>query len=134
MALTKINLQDLANGAVAERIDIELQKVLENIVDPNTDAKKARKLQITLTFKADENRDIAQLNVQVKPTLIPAKDTETKVILDFDGNGMVTGAELKSIQKGQLFIDQDGDVADDKGQKVMREERSEKVVDLRAQK
>lgn len=132
MPLTGINLQELAGGSVAERIDIELQKVLENIADPNTDPKKARKLQVTLTFKADDNRDIANLSVQVKPTLIPAKQTETKVVLDFDDNGMVTGAELKSGQKGQCYIDQDGDIADDKGQKI--EEKKDKVIDLRAQK
>ena len=101
---TKINLQDLAGGSVSERIDIELQKVLENIADPNTDAKKARKLQIVLTFKADEERDIANLSIQVKPTLIPAKQTETKILLDYDENGKATGAELKSGQKGQCYI------------------------------
>lgn len=114
-----INLQDLANGSVAERINIELQKVLENIADPNTDARKARKLQITLTFKADEERDIANLSVQVKPTIVPAKNAETKILLDYDSAGKVTGAELKSSQKGQCFIDPDGDVADDKGEKVV---------------
>ena len=123
---TKINLQDLAGGSVSERIDIELQKVLENIADPNTDAKKARKLQIVLTFKADEERDIANLSIQVKPTLIPAKQTETKILLDYDENGKATGAELKSGQKGQCYIDQDGDVADDKGEKVINLKANQK--------
>lgn len=121
--MSRINLQELAGGAVAEKIDIELQNVLENIADPNTNPKKARKLQITLTFKADENRDIANLSTVVKSTIVPAKPTESKVVLDFDENGMVTGAELKSTAKGQTFIDQDGDVADDKGNKI---------IDLRA--
>jgi len=123
---TKINLQDLAGGSVSERIDIELQKVWENIADPNTDAKKARKLQIVLTFKADEERDIANLSIQVKPTLIPAKQTETKILLDYDENGKATGAELKSGQKGQCYIDQDGDVADDKGEKVINLKANQK--------
>lgn len=134
MPLTKINLQDLAGGSVAERIDIELQKIFENIADPNTDAKKPRKLQINLTFKADANRDIANISVQVKPTPVPAKDIETKAVIDLDENGMITGAELKSKQKGQTYIDEEGDIADDKGQKIKTDERSEKVVDLRAQK
>jgi len=117
--MPKINLQDLSNGAVAERIDIELQKVLENIADPNTDPKKPRKLQVVLTFKADDNRDIAALTTQVKSTLVPARPSETKIILDYDERGKVTGAELKSGQKGQLYIDQDGEVADDKGEKIV---------------
>lgn len=120
---TRINLQELAGGAVAEKIDMELQKVLENIADPNTDPRKSRKLQVTLTFKADDNRDIANLSTVVKATTVPAKPTESKVILDIDENGMITGAELKSSAKGQCYIDETGDIADDKGNKI---------IDLRA--
>ena len=123
--MPRLNLQDLADGAVAEKIDIELQNVLENIADPNTDPKKARKLQVTLTFKADENRDIASLSTVVKSTIVPAKPTESKVILDIDENGMITGAELKSSARGQTFIDTDGEISDDRGSKI---------VDLKAKK
>lgn len=117
--MPRLNLNELAGGAVAEKIDIELQKIFENIADPNTEPKKARKLQVTLTFTADENRDIASLSTVVKATVVPAKATETKVILDYDENGMATGAELKSAAKGQYFIDNEGEVADDKGQKIV---------------
>ncbi|MDQ0340246.1 uncharacterized protein YuzE [Caldalkalibacillus uzonensis] len=115
-----IDLSNFANGAVAERFNQELAKVLENIADPNTDPKKARKLQLTLTIKADENRDIANVSIQTKTTLVPAKDIETKIIMDTDGEGNVVGAELKSGMKGQMYIDDEGDIADDRGQKVVK--------------
>lgn len=124
-----INLESLANGAVAERIDIEFKKVLANIADPNTDPKKTRKLQVTLTFKADEKRDIANLSIQVKPTLVPAKNAETKIILDCDEKGNTVGAELKSGQKGQYYIDDDGEISNDKGEKI---EKVEKVVNFKS--
>lgn len=114
-----IKLNEFAGGAVAERFNIELQKVLENITDPNTDPKKPRKLQLTLTVKADENRDIASVSIQTKTSLVPAKDIETKIIMDYDASGKVVGDELKSGAKGQMFIDDDGDLADDKGNKVV---------------
>lgn len=117
----KIDLADFANGALAERFSVELQKVLENIADPNTDPKKPRKLQMTLTIKADENRDIANVSIQTKTSLVPAKEIETKLLIDYDAKGNVVGAELKSGAKGQLFINDDGQIADDKG----------KVIDLR---
>ena len=45
-----IDLSGLADGAVSERFQLELQRVLENIADPNTDPKKARTLTLTLTL------------------------------------------------------------------------------------
>jgi hypothetical protein len=39
--------------------------------------------------------------------------------MDYDSNGKVTGAELKSGVKGQTFLDPEGDVADDKGNKII---------------
>lgn len=114
-----IDLSTFANGAVAERFDLELKKVLENISDPNTDAKKARKLTLTVTLKADDERDIAFVDVVAKSALAPAKGIETKIILDTDSNGKITGAELKSGIKDQAFIDDDGDISDDKGNKIV---------------
>jgi hypothetical protein len=115
-----IDLTNFAEGAVAERFNIELQKILENIADPNTDPKKARKLTLTLTVKADEKRDIANVSIQTKTVTVPAREIETKIIMDYDPRSGIVGAELKSGAKGQMFIDQDGEVADDKGNKVVR--------------
>lgn len=120
MAKPMIDLADFAGGAVAERFNIELQRVLENIADPNTDPKKPRKLILTLTVKADENRDIANVSIQTKTSLVPAKDIETKIVMDYDAKGNVVGAELKSGAKGQMFIDDDGEIADDRGNKIIQ--------------
>lgn len=114
-----INLSNFADGAVAERFNNELRKLLENIADPNTDPKKTRKLTLTLTLKADEKRDIASVSIQAKSQIAPAKDIETKILMDRDNKGRVTGAELKSGIKGQTFIDSDGDVSDDTGNKII---------------
>lgn len=114
-----INLSSFAEGAVAERFNAELQKILENIADPNTDAAKVRKLTLTLSFKADEKRDIVVTSVQAKSALSPAKHIETKIVMDLDNRGNVTGAELKSGIKGQSYITDDGEVETDVGEKVI---------------
>jgi hypothetical protein len=114
-----INLSSFAEGAVAERFNAELQKILENIADPNTDAAKVRKLTLTLSFKADEKRDIIVTSVQAKSALSPAKHIETKIVMDLDNRGNVTGAELKSGIKGQSYITEDGEVETDVGEKVI---------------
>ncbi|MCM3598679.1 replication terminator protein [Metabacillus idriensis] len=114
-----IDLNSFAEGAMAERFDVELQKILENIADPNTDAKKVRKLTLTISLKADDKRDVVLTNVIAKSTLAPAKEIEAKLLMDLDGRGKVTGAELKSGVRGQTYITEEGDVADDRGQKII---------------
>lgn len=130
----KIDINELSNGAVGERINIELQKVFENIQDPNTDWKKARKLTITITLNPDENRDIALVGVDAKPTLAPAKGVATKFVIDRDNQGKAVGAELVSGTKNQMMFDPDtGEVLDDKGKKFEAENASasNKVVQFK---
>lgn len=116
----KIDLNTFANGALAERANEELQKILENIADPNTDAKKKRKLNLTITLSADNKRDVILTNVIAKSVLAPAEPIEAKILMDLDNSGKVTGAELKSGIKGQTYIDvETGDVHDDVGSKVI---------------
>jgi metal-sulfur cluster biosynthetic enzyme len=113
-----IDLSSFANGAVAERLNYEISRVLENIVDPNTDPNKVRKLTLTLNFKADDKRDLTNVSIVAKPTLAPAKPIETKIVMDYDAQGRVTGAELKSGVKGQTYITNEGEVAEDTGKVI----------------
>jgi hypothetical protein len=114
-----IDLNSFANGALAERANEELQKILENIADPNTDAKKKRKLTLTITLAADNKRDVIMTNVIAKSTLAPAEPIEAKILMDLDNDGKVTGAELKSGIKGQTFIDvETGEIKEDTGTKI----------------
>jgi hypothetical protein len=118
--MTKIiDLNTFAEGALSERANAEIQKILENIADPNTDAKKVRKLTLTVSFKADDKRDVVLSSVVAKSTLAPAKEIEAKLLMDLDGKGKVTGAELKSGIKGQTFMDEEGDVSTDQGEKII---------------
>lgn len=96
----EINLGQLAGGAVQERFAIELQKVFDNILDPNTSTKAKRKLQLTLTFATDEHREISHVTVDAKTTLAPAAGIYTKFLMDRDGRGSAIGAEFA---QGRLF-------------------------------
>ncbi|MCU9614112.1 replication terminator protein [Caldibacillus lycopersici] len=119
-----IDLNTFAEGALAERANVELQKILENIADPNTDPKKKRTLTITINLAADDKRDVVLTSVVAKSKLAPAKDIQAKLIMDLDSRGKVTGAELKSGIKGQTFIDVDtGEILDDTGNQVAVENK-----------
>lgn len=41
--LINVELSELANGAIQEKLDHALKDVMTNILDPNTEAKKKRK-------------------------------------------------------------------------------------------
>ncbi|MEH7342732.1 replication terminator protein [Bacillus sp. JJ1532] len=115
-----IDLNTFADGALAERANVELQKILENIADPNTDATKKRKLTLTITLSADDKRDVVLSTVVAKSVLAPAKQIEAKFIMDMDSRGNITGAELKSGIKGQTYIDMEtGEIQDDRGSKIV---------------
>lgn len=115
-----IDLNTFADGALAERANVELQKILENIADPNTDATKKRKLTLTITLSADDKRDVVLSTVVAKSVLAPAKQIEAKFIMDMDSRGKITGAELKSGIIGQTYIDMEtGEIQDDRGTKIV---------------
>lgn len=121
----QIDLNDLAGGALRERFNMEWEKVLQNIKDPNTIAKAKRKVILTLTLEPDEEREIAIVDIEAKATIAPPKGVSTKIIMDTDYNGRVIGNELKSGTKNQFMIDNDGDLADDAGRKVSYLERKQ---------
>ncbi|HBC94352.1 MAG TPA: replication terminator protein [Pelotomaculum sp.] len=91
------NLENLAEGALAEQIEDALGRVIQNIADPNTAWKTKRKLNITLTFQPDEKRELAEVNMEVKPTLAPAAPTKTRIIIGQDvATGEIAAAEYRS--------------------------------------
>jgi len=89
-----LNVFELAQGAIQEQTANELQKVLDNLMDPNTDVKTVRKLTITLAFKTDENREQAACTAQAKATLAPVKPIATGLFLDTDFEGKAVAAEI----------------------------------------
>ncbi|PGM92274.1 replication terminator protein [Bacillus cereus] len=134
-----IDLNSLADGAVAEKVDAEFQSVLKNMADPNTDPTKARSITLTLTFKGNKKREIWECTSKVSSKLVPVKEVESTFIVARDEYGDVVGRELNSGMKGQMYIDGDGDVATDVGEKVAAEETPKEtepaqIVDWRKQK
>lgn len=51
-----MNFNEIAMGALAEKLNMSLEEVVKNLLDPNTDFKKTRKLTITMKFKTDDTR------------------------------------------------------------------------------
>lgn len=105
----KVNLLELAKGAIMEQVDNESAKILSNIVDPNTDFKKARKLTITVTFKSDESREFISCEAQAKSALAPIMPISTRLFVEVDSDGNPQAMELTRDDPNQIHIFEDGE-------------------------
>ena len=112
---------------------MEIEKLLENVQDPNTDAKTPRKLVMTLTLVPDEARDLIQLDSQIKLTMAPTKSVTTNLIAGLNINGEVEAQELKSGMPGQMYMDDEGSLRTDTGVPV-EEIENKAVIDLQKSK
>lgn len=63
------SILQMARGAIMERVDYEVSRIMQNIFDPNTSATAVRKITLTLSFKPDDNRQNIALSCAAKPTL-----------------------------------------------------------------
>ena len=77
MEFEKATLLNLAEGAAKEKFDFELQRVIENIQDLNTDPSQKREVILKVVFVADKERKKVSVEVSAKSKLaadVPATD------------------------------------------------------------
>jgi hypothetical protein len=120
------DLSSIAEGGLQEKVDRALAKVTENILDPNTDTKKKRKVTINITLAPDDNRYTVDVDTDVKVTLAPDVGVSTILLVDED-NGAPVVNELKSGAVGQTYIDDDGTQRTDTGESVDKVEQENAV-------
>lgn len=101
-----INLETFANGAFTEQVNREMESVARNIQDPNTDAKKARKITVTVTIKPNEQRDFSTVSIEAKSTLAPTLGAVTAMMVGKDlRTGEVDAVEIVAGQlPGQMSV------------------------------
>ena len=102
-----INLEKFAGGALAEKVNIAYQEVLENIADLNTKPDTKRKLTLELTFVPSEDREVTTVGIETKVKLAPTKAVATTILIDKDGKGGIVASEYNNQIKGQQFLQVD---------------------------
>lgn len=108
-----LTLANLAGGAVLERFNIEMGKVIANVADPNTDAKKKRTVTIKVTVSPNADRSMATLEIETKAGIMPAVPVSTVIAIDTDYRGNAVAGELLSNHPDQRMIDPDtGEIVD----------------------
>jgi|SRR5690625_317965 len=127
-------LSDLANGAIQEKLDYELNKVFDNIHDLNTKAQDKRGVTIKLEFKPDENRQTVSVDSSFTTKLANVEGVSTIVLTGKDlVSGNVEAKELKSSIPGQTYFDNDGTLNTDTGEPIdviEAEEKRKNIINL----
>ena len=99
------SLLQMAKGAIQERVDYEVTRVVDNLLDMNTEAKAKRKVTLTITMTADDDRRVVKVEASAKSTLAPVTPIGTSLVITADGNGEMMLAEIIPQVPGQVSID-----------------------------
>lgn len=99
------SIMRMARGAFEERVDYEMDKVIQNILDPNTKATAKRKITLTIELTPDDERRQIQVSVTAKSTLASTNPVATSLYVTGDSNGELVVAEMVPQVPGQLNMD-----------------------------
>lgn len=109
----RTSILQMARGAIQERADYEMARILDNILDPNTEARAKRKLQLTIDFRPDDDRQVIAVSVTAKSALCPTNPVSTSLYITGDECGEATAVEMIPNIPGQtdLFGSEQGPAA-----------------------
>lgn len=140
-----INIEQFSNGELTQQINREMEAVARNIADPNTEAKTARKITVTITMKPNEQRDFITTSITTKSTLAPTLGAVTALGIRKDlksgeievgeiGNqipGQMSMADVEPQQMSSAVQEVDGKAVDTDTGEIIGQESGGNVVDLR---
>lgn len=102
-----INVLQLAQGAVQEKLDREFEKVFENIQDPNVNATAKRTITLKIDLVPDDVRQVVKTNVTATSKLAPTEPVVTTILTGKDlTTNKIEAHELQSGVPGQTYIDE----------------------------
>lgn len=109
----KMSLLNIGGGAAIELFDVELQRVLKNVVDPNTEPKKPREITLKVRLDPDEKRFLTNVEISCASKIAAMSTFSTQVIIDREGSRVEAREIVPSQQK--LFSDDDNVVSIERG-------------------
>lgn len=104
--LDRTSILRMAMGAIEERVNYGMGGVMDNILDINTEAKKKRRLTVTLDFLPDAERRTIQVTATVKSSLVPTDPVLTSLyVASNPADGEMEVYEMVPQIPGQQAID-----------------------------
>lgn len=135
------NLEEFAGGKLSVQLNKALEKVTENIQDPNTDAQKVRKINVSISLRLNDERNFVSTTVETKLSLAPELGATTALSMGRDlRTGEVEAVEIFNQIPGQMNVEDVIGQEEDEPQKAFDPdtgeiyEPSNKVIDLRKAK
>lgn len=136
-----INLEQFVGGKFSVQLNKALEKITENVQDPNTDAQKVRKINVSISFRPNDERNFVATTVETKLSLAPELGATTALSMGRDlRTGEVEAVEIFNQIPGQMNVDDVIDQEEDETPKAFDPdtgeiyEPSNKVIDLRKAK
>lgn len=104
--LDKKSILEMSMGAILERVDYEMGKVIENILDPNTKATAKRKITVGLEIIPSADRKTIVVQSVAKSTLCPTEAITTSLFITNEpSTGEMVVAEMTPQVPGQYSLD-----------------------------
>ena len=136
-----INLEQFAGGELSVQLNKALEKITENVQDPNTDAQKVRKINVSISLRPNDERNFVSTTVETKLSLAPELGATTALSMGRDlRTGEVEAIEIFNQIPGQMSVNDVFDQEEEEPQKAFDPdtgeiyEPSNKVIDLRKAK
>ena len=104
--LDKKSILEMSMGAILERVDYEMGKVVDNILDPNTKPTGKRKITVSLELIPSADRRTITVQTTAKSALVPTDPVTTSLfITNQPGSGEMVVAEMVPRVPGQVAFD-----------------------------
>lgn len=132
--MKQIELKEMVGGVLQEQFAKSFEKVVENLLNPNTPFKPTRKITIELKFTQNEYRDDVHCAVLVSEKLASQSPISTSFAIGKDLNtGEVYAEEYGKQIKGQQSFDNINTIKvdADTGEVIEEPVKPGNIIDLR---
>jgi hypothetical protein len=87
--IEELSVATMLGGAIIERVNDELARVMMNVVDPNTPATAKREVTLKISFKPEKDRSMGNASVAVTSKLAAAEQMGTRLFIAMTKAGPV---------------------------------------------
>lgn len=132
---SQINLERLAGGAFAEKLNEALMQVAENIQNPNTEATTKRQINIAIKFAPNKSRQVINTQISVTTKLAATEAIDTQMVMGVNiRTGQIEIAEYDGQIRGQMnlsdFAEEEPQKEEAAGQQEADPEEAERERDI----
>ncbi len=132
---SQINLERLAGGAFAEKLNEALMQVAENIQNPNTEATTKRQINIAIKFAPNKSRQVINTQISVTTKLAATEAIDTQMVMGVNmRTGQIEIAEYDGQIRGQMnlsdFTEEEPQPKEHAGQQEVDPAEAEREQDI----